>query len=127
MHPISTETVLGAWLSIRPARDDQGKGDDVFRQAAEVSKSSDSFLERVYPCPHCPKSLIVSGKKEVLSGCGTILHPKPLELFECRVAANKDTQGRQASHRRVGMDVGDGVQDLPVVNDHEMPWLLIAR
>ena len=63
-------------------------------------------------------------EEHVLNRGGTVLRPPFLELT-FRLSAHYDGHGSRLEGRGIGMKGRDGIQDLPVLDDHEMPGLLV--
>ena len=114
------------FLFCRMANRDKGKRYDMIRYFQQFPESGDTLFARIYADPDTAEAEGMDSNKEVLSGSGTVLHPIPNVFFKRGVPANKDCDLGFSAHQGVGMKLRDTVKDFSVIDDHNMPGLLVA-
>ena len=84
----------------------------------------DPFIKGVDPQPDSTQPLSMSGQKQVLGCSRAVLHERSFPSWN---AFHTYENGYRSlwEHRRIGMKLGDLVQDLVVIDDNEMPRLLV--
>ena len=127
MHPRFVIAVRTGRLLLRRMTDwNDSERYDMLRNAEHFSKTDDAVFARIYPDPDASQTFSMNSDQEVFCCRRTVLHPIPYMLFEARVATDKDSDKCFPAHQGVGMNRGYLVKDLPVIDDHKVPRLLIA-
>ena len=88
----------------------------------------DSLRAWVDAQPAGAKARGVGGDEDVLGGCGAVLHPVVEGRLgaEIHIGADYNGAGGLLEHLGVLMDFGDFVEDGALVDDDEVPGLLIG-
>jgi hypothetical protein len=68
----------------------------------------------------------VGGRQQVLDRGRTVDDPVAGNRFQAAVAADQDRHGGLGGYRGVAVDFGNLAEQLAILNDHELPRLLIA-
>ena len=126
MNPLGVEAVCWLCCAIWISNRYQGKRVYMGWEVQHARNVLDAVIVGVDPQPNSTQPQCMCGKQDIFCCCRAVQDVAVWSFFKLIVTANQYGQGCQVQASGGRMEGGYLFHEVPIIDDHEMPWLGIG-